>query len=496
MVSFAMQNTTPLFPGFHLQTLRRKPRSQSQKLSDEIATLKQKSFAQLGDCFRNFIPEQSLRPTKSGALSRRRIFSKENTFWAFFSQVLDGDGGCQEVVRKLQAFAAMKSKRLPCSSTAGYCQARKKLDLSSLESILQYTSNQLQIEAEADTGWMHGRRVVVVDGTGISMPDTAENQRVWPQQRHQKPGCGFPQAAICACFCLQTGSLLSYELGNKKSHELPMLRKQWATFEAGDIFLGDKGFCSYFDLSSFKDRDVDSVITLARRLPVTEAESVKVLGDNDLLIHWKKPVRNKASSYSQTDWEGLPETLVLRQIKVSVIQPGFRTQGFYIITTLLDAEKYPASDLADLYFQRWDVELFFRDIKTTMSMDVLRCKTPDMVRKEIVMHWIAYNSLRYLMAEAATTAGERVRRISFKGCVQALRQWEPHLNQAKTSDQEQRRLIRLLYQSIADYRVPERPGRSEPRAVKRRPKNYQLLTVPRHEMKVTPHRGRTHAKVA
>ncbi len=183
-------------------------------------------------------------------------------------------------------------------------------------------------------------------------------------------------------------------------------------------------------------------------------------------------------------------------IKVSVNQPGFRTQGFYIITTLLDAEKYPASDLADLYFQRWDVELFFRDIKTTMSMDVLRCKTPDMVRKEIVMHWIAYNSIRYLMAEAATIADGRVRRISFKGCVQALRQWEPHLNQAKISDQAQPRLIRLLYQSIADYRVPERPGRSEPRAVKRRPKNYQLLTAPRHEMKVAPHRGRTHVKVA
>lgn len=496
MVSFVMHNPTPLFPGFHLQTLRRKPRSASQKLSDEITQLKQKSFANLGECFRKFIPKRYLCPTESGALSRRRIFSKENTFWAFFSQVLDGDGGCQEVVRKLQAFAAMKSKSMPSSSTAAYCQARIKLDLSGLEAILQHTSNQLQIETEPDSGRMNGRRVVVVDGTGVSMPDTAENQRVWPQQRNQKPGCGFPRAAICACFCLQTGSLLSYELGNKKSHELPMLRKQWNTFEPGDIFLGDKGFCSYFDLSNFKDRGVDSVITLARRLPVTEAESVRVIGDDDLLIHWKKPVRNKASSYSQTDWESLPETLLLRQIKVIVDQPGFRTQGFYIITTLLDAEEYPVSDLADLYFQRWDVELFFRDIKITMGMDILRCKTPDMVRKEIVMHWIAYNCIRYLMVEAATTTGERVRRISFKGCVQALRQWEPHLNQARISDQEQRRLIRLLYQSIADYNVPERPGRSEPRAVKRRPKNYQLLTAPRHLMKVTPHRGRTHAKVA
>lgn len=287
-----MQNLTPLFPGFHLQTRRKKPRSASQKLSEEITSLKKKTFSQLGECFRYFIPIQHLRPSESGVLSRRRFFSKENTFWAFFSQVLGKDGGCQEVVRKLQAFAAMKSKALPSSSTAAYCQARSKLDLPSLRSILLHTANQLQDKPHFNP--MNGRRVVVVDGTGVSMPDTIENQLVWPQQRHQKPGCGFPQAAICACFCLQTGALLSHEIGNKKSHELPMLRAQWDTFKPDDIFLGDKGFCSYFDLSNFKDRGVDSVITLARRIPVTEAEAMEILGNDDLLIHWKKPKKTKA----------------------------------------------------------------------------------------------------------------------------------------------------------------------------------------------------------
>jgi len=152
------------------------------------------------------------------------------------------------------------------------------------------------------------------------MPATAENQELWPQQHHQKQGCGFPQASICACFCLQTGTLLSYEIGNKKSHELPMLRKQWSTFNSEDIFLGDKGSCSYYDMFSFKNREVDSVVTLARRKPVTAAESSKILGDNDLLIHWKRPTRNNNSSYSKEGWEGLPETLPLRQIKVTVDQ--------------------------------------------------------------------------------------------------------------------------------------------------------------------------------
>jgi hypothetical protein len=422
------------------------------------------------------------------------VFSKATTFWAFFSQVLDADGGCQEVVRKLQAFAALKANTLPSSSTAAYCQARKKLDRPSLEAILQHTAKWLQATLTLDR--VHGRRVVVVDGTGVSMPDSAANQHVWPQQRNQKPGCGFPQAFLCACFCLRTGALLSYEMGDKKSHELPLMRKQWSTFKPGDIFLGDKGFCSYYDLASLKERGVDSVITLARRLPVAEAEAVKVLGQEDRLIQWKKPGRTHAASYSQEESDRLPDSLVLRQIKVTVPHPGFRVTTFYLITTLLDAKAYPASELADLYFQRWDVELFFRDIKTTMGMDILRCKTPDMGRKEILMHLIVYNGIRCLMGEAAKEKDVRVRRMSFKGSVQALRQWEPHLNQAKISRQERHQLIGHLYESIAGKRVPERPGRSEPRAVKRRPKPYQLLTAPRHEMKEIPHRGKGRAKCA
>ena len=489
-----MQNTTLFIPGFHLPTLRKKRRCARQKMCDEINQLKLKSYSQLSDCFARFIPKHYLAPNARGRSSRHRVFNKENTFWAFLSQVLDNDSGCQEVVRKMQSFMAFNAKKTLSSSTAAYCQARKRLDLDSLHKIYEHTCSQFQ--SKPDPKWLKGRRVIVVDGTGISMPDTAENQHVWPQQRTQKPGCGFPQASICACFCLQTGSLLSYEVGNKKSHELPLLRRQKNTFIAGDIFLGDKGFCSYFDLSSFKDQGVDSVITLARRIPVDEANCCKVLGDNDRLIEWQKPAKNKASSYSVAEWEQLPDRLLLRQIKVMVKQAGFRTQSFHIITTLLDAEHYPADDLADLYLQRWDVELFFRHIKTTMGMDVLRCKTPDMIRKEIVMYFIAYNLIRHLMVNAGNTTNQPIRRMSFKGSLQALRQWEPSLNRAMLPITEQRQLIDLLYQTIANHIVPSRPGRSEPRAVKRRPKQHQLLTAPRHEMILVPHRSKRRAKVA
>jgi len=422
------------------------------------------------------------------------VFSKQNTFWAFCTQVIDADGGCMEVVRKLQSFASLNALKWPASSTSAYCRARSKLRLDELMGIFKHTGKRL--DAMPVRGFLKGRRVIVADGTGVSMPDTPGNQLEWPQQRQQKEGCGFPTARICACFSMETGGMLSFETGNKKSAELPLFRKQWNVFKKDDIFLGDKGFCSYFDLANLKKRGVDSVITLAKRHPVEAGDSHEVLGKNDLLISWEKPVWNKRSAYSRKEWEALPSALRLRQIRVEVSVPGFRVKSFYIITTLTDAEAYTAEDLAELYLQRWNVELFFRDIKTTMGMDVLRCKTPEMVHKEIAMHFIAYNSVRMLMYEAAEERNVDVSRLSFKGALQSLRQWEPHLDRAKASKRERFRILSCLYDSIAENEVPLRPGRSEPRCVKRRPKPYQLLTAARHKIKETLHRSKYHAKTA
>jgi hypothetical protein len=477
-----------------MQTLRKKPRSAQQKLADKIGLLKQKSFKQIGEIFGTFIPQALLKPEPEGVMSRRRLFSKENTFWAFFSQVLDADGGCKEVIRKLQSYASIKGVKVPSSSTSSYCAARKKLNERLLSDILEYTADRL--EEIPEPGLMNNRRVIVVDGTGVSMPDTLENQDVWTQSATQKLGCGFPMARICACFSLKSGALLSYAIGNKKNHEIPLFRRQWNAFKRGDIILGDKAFCSYFDIANLKGQGVDCVDTFARRAPVSAAGSLKKLGPDDLLITWQRPTYNKKLSYSIDEWEKLPEELPLRQIKITVKYPGFRTQKFYIVTTLLDAKRYPAEELAELYFMRWDVELFFRDIKTTMGMDILRCQTPEMIRKEILMHFIAYNCIRRLMCEAAKEVDLKVRIVSFKGSVQALRSWEPHLNQAKISRAERSRLIRDLYEAMTNTPIKQRPGRSEPRCLKRRHKNYQLMTLPRHEMKEAPHRNRYHAEAA
>ncbi len=481
-----MKKTTPLLPGLHLQTLRRKPRSRQRQLVDEIALLKQKNFEQLGQAFGTFIPDRLLSPSEKGQHSRRRLYSKRNTFWAFIGQLFSDDGSCQEVVQKLKAYAALRGLDLPSSGTAAYCRSRTKLSMDDVQAVHQHVVASMEELGVADR-W-HGHRVVVVDGTGASMPDTESNQTVWPQQRHQKPGCGFPTMRLTACFSLHTGALLSYREGSKHSSEIVRLREQIETFRRGDIMLGDKAFCGYRDICERQARGVETVASMCRRMPVKESEAAKRLGPDDLLIRWRRPKKMTGMSTKQV--RELPPYLLLRQTKITVAGAGFRSKTIYLVTTLQDPHKYSASDLADLYFRRWDVELFFRDIKTVMGMDILRCKTPSMIRKELLMYFIAYNCIRRIMYEAAEEAGMPVRLVSFKTSLQTLRSWEPNLNQTRLSHRERFRLISMLYESITQRPLLQRPGRSEPRAVKRRPKGYHLLTKPRHEMLVPSHRNR------
>ena len=484
-----------MLPGFYAPKRGRKSRTPQQVFAAKLASIKEKTFKQIGEIFSPFIPMAALRQGRSGAMSRRRIFTKENTFWAFLGQSLDSDGGCKEVVRKLQSYTSMRGLKMPSSSTASYCAARKKLDENTLYQIFYHTTHWAS--SATASGALNGRRVIVVDGTGVSMPDTAANQAVWPQHSSQKAGCGFPTARICAYFSLENGGLLNYAIGNKKCNELPLFRENWSTFEKGDIFLGDKGFCSYFDIAKLKGRGVDSVVTLARRKPVSKKKCLKELGHEDLLVEWPKPKYNKVLSYSREEWEDLPDRLVMRQIKVQVKEPGFRCKEFYIVTTLLDPEKYLRTDITALYRKRWDVELFLRDIKTTMKFDVLRCQSPEMIRKEILMCFITYNCIRRLMFEAASDSDEdvEVRIISFKGSLQAIRSWESRMGASQLDRHEHLAMMSDLYLALADGKILDRPGRSEPRCLKRRPKPFQLMTRPRHEMKEIPHRNRYRAEI-
>lgn len=268
--------------------------------------------------------------------------------------------------------------------------------------------------------------------------------------------------------------------------ERTLFHAVWEHFSPGDIVLADTGFCSYADYVLLEREGVDSVM-LNHQRRTKGLREVKRLGRNERLVEWFKN-KLRPNWLSKEQWEGLPDTFVVREITVHVDVPGFRTKTLVIATTLRDPNAYPASEIADLYRRRWAIELYFRDIKTSMGADILRCKTPEMVEKELWMHVIAYNLVRALMLEAAQAAKENVARMSFKGTCNAIRNWSPVIAQAQ--EQYRKHLITAMLQSIARNLVPHRPNRTQPRARKRRPKNYQLLTEPRHTFKEVPHRGK------
>lgn len=267
-----------------------------------------------------------------------------------------------------------------------------------------------------------------------------------------------------------------------------LFRGLWDKLDKGDVMLGDRGFCSYAALAGLSQRGIDSVMRLhqARRVSFREGRR---LGKDDRLVTWQKPAQ-RLEAWSREEWEALPESLSLRLIRLYVSTPGFRTRKVTLVTTLTDAVAYPAEAIRALYAQRWEVELHFYQIKILLGLDILRCKSPELIEKETLMHLIAYNLIRLLMQQAAHPCGAELGRISFKGALDTVRHFAAAIHAARATPRKQDALIDEMLATIAADCVPERPGRSEPRAKKRRAKNYHLLTKPRSKMRVPPHRNR------
>lgn len=372
-------------------------------------------------------------------------------------------------------------------NTAAYCKARARLSASSLENISGNIARKIMERQTKDDLW-RGRRVIVIDGSGISMPDTPQNQKAWPQSAHFKPGCSFPVMRIVAMFSLSSGAITAMAKGPLKVDERSLFRKLWNRFEPGDIALADRGLCSLADFFLLKQKGVDSVMRKNQRRSVG-VSIIKRLGKNDRLVLWHK-TSARPDWLSKNQWEKIPDKLVVRELKITVKVKGFRSKTVEVATTLTDQKKYPPAALAELYFRRWMAELYLRDIKTTMGMDILKCKTPEMIEKELWMHVIAYNLVRAVMQQAANSHRLSCECLSFKGSVSTIRQWSPLLSQPQMDDNRRKNLYRIMLYYIAYDTVPYRPFRSEPRAKKRRPKNYQLLNKPRKLFKEIPHRNK------
>jgi hypothetical protein len=417
-----------------------------------------------------FIPPEVFAPAGS---QRDRIFTPWVTFIAFLGQVLSRGSACREAVRRVQAWCVAGKRETPDESTSAYCQARTRLSLGCLRAAQEELGNWIERHGRGTWRWCE-RAVKVLDGCGLSMPDTAQNRARWPYAGGQKPGCGFPTAKLVGLFCLGTGRLIRFAFESWKTHEIPLARQLIAWMEPGEIVLTDRGFCGWGFIALLQRKGVDVVMRAH--------QSRQLKGQR---MSWAKPGRPE-SGWTKSLWSELPQHLQVRIVRLRVAVPGFRTQEVVLVTTLLDEKAYPDEAIAALYRRRWAVELCFRDIKTTLGLDVLRCQSPELVEKEIWLQVIAYNLVRALMLEAAWVHGVELERLSFKGTVDTLRQWTPLFAPSMFAFKRARaELLRV----IAADPVPLRPNRFEPRARKRRPKSYQLLTVPRAQMAVSPSRA-------
>ncbi len=406
-----------------------------------------------------------------GHVWRDRILDPATTVHLFVLQILHGNTACPHVPR-LGGIA--------CSGEA-YCQARQRLPLQVLKYLLRALSQHLSVSAMLDDGRWHGHRTFLVDGSSAAMPDTPALQKAFGQPSAQKPGCGFPVMHLLALFHATTGFLLDIVAAPLRTHDMSRVDQVHPDLQAGDILVGDRGFCSFAHLALLAARGVFGVFRVhqkqivdfrphrrtaskrshkQKRRGLPTSRWLRRLGRHDQLVEYIKP-KARPTWLSEEAYSALPQSITVRELRFHIAQRGCRTRVITLATTLLDDTRYLKTDLTELYGQRWQIETNFRHLKQTLRMEVLHCKTVEGVLKELMVYALVYNLVRLVMLEAARRQQVAVARISF---IDAVRWLADAIHSAAELH------LRL---------VPPRPGRFEPRAVKRRPKEYDRLNQPR-----------------
>jgi hypothetical protein len=443
--------------------------SKGTQLLTQISAFRARFAQSVGTMLSEVISQEQLKEYVTAEVGNYRDtkFNPIQTMVMFIEQVLSADQSCDDAVSRERS-AQVARGEVACSSNNGsYCGARTRLPVALLMRIGKEVGEQLVEKQPAEWLW-RGRRINLVDGATVSMPDTPENQAVYPQNRQQKRGLGFPLARIVAVISLSCGAVLDWAIEaceGKLTGETALLWNLTQNLKRGDVLIADRCYAGYFMIAWLMQHGVDVVIRQHQRRH-TDFRRGQRLGKQDHVVHWLRPQRS--SWMDQDIYMTMPETLTMREIRVG---------GWTIVSTFTDAKEVSKAELHILYQLRWHVELDIRSIKSVMQMDVLRCKSPEMVRKEIAVHFAAYNLVRTVMAQAADRHHVLPRSLSFKGALQELRAFGTALTGCAPEVFSNR--CATLLAGIAQRKIPYRPGRVEPRAIKRRPKPHALLTKPR-----------------
>lgn len=445
------------------------PKSRVQVLVDKYSS-------SLGLPFQKLLPESFIAEAidEEKIKYRQRIFSPIVTIWAFLSQVLEPDKTCHNAVSRIISWLAREGLEIPSEDNSAYCQARKRLPEKLLKKLFINVGNELESKTTPEDNWC-GRQVKVLDASTVSMPDTIDNQKAYPQPSSQKVGCGFPLAKIMVLFSITTGAAIEIVIDVFKTHDIKLARVLYNYLNPGDIALGDRAFCAYSDIYFLQKQSCDAIFRKHQGRK-NQIKKGKRIGPCDCLVTWQKP-KSCPKGLSKEEFDSLPPNLLLREVHYYICIPGYRTKQVTLITTLLDIQLYPTLELVKIYELRWDVELNLKHLKTTLGMDILRGKAPAMVRKEIYIHLLAYNLLRTLMWQSGKQKEVNPLRISLQGTRHHLNNFISELKDATPINRE--RLYQIMLKLIAHKLLPSRPARVEPRVRKRRPKSYPLMQQPR-----------------
>jgi len=453
-----------------------------------VETLRERLSNSIGLPFSDILPEDMIQQTleEENIKYRKRLYDPIITLWAFIRQVLDPDKSCKNAVSFVLSILCDSEEALPSSDTGAYCKARKRLSLNFIIRLFRKTGKTIHQKASDGFLWCN-RHVFLVDGSTFSMYDTPENQQEYPQAKNQHEYHGFPVARILGIFCLATGALIDAAIGSLCISEISLFRMLCSRLNPGDVALGDKLFGSYGDIALLSQRGIDSVFRM-HHLRKTDFRKGKRLGSKgvyDHLVTWKRPgkgtLRLAPELYAQ-----LPETMLVREIRYFINIKGFRTEKVTLVTTLLDHHVYTYELLAELYGFRWQVEIDLRHLKTTMQMEHLQSKTPEMVRKEFYVHLLAYNLIRATLWEAGIKHNVHPLRLSYKGAIQHVLSFVPILA-IISAIMKDRNIVYGIYgvmlTIISQGKLLERPFRVEPRMVRAKKRQFPRLKRPRQEIR-------------
>lgn len=478
----------PLLTGFPKTLIANSKRKHQAEVRRLRESLRNESLCGYAVMFADVLPTEFLH--EIDRTQRNRHFGFQPVFWAWFAQIVEGNASCSKSVALIQSWCRSQGLPIPSSDTSSYCKGRQRLDESFLDAIAGRVGSYLETRTR-DVDLWHGMTLKAIDGSSVKLTDTNQNQLKFPQPSVQKRGCGFPVMSVAGLINLSHGGWEAMTTGPVYEHDLAMARRMLTHIHADDLILGDRMYCSYRFFAEVRERGAHLLTRLhqAREVKLDWRKGRKI-SPHERLVTWTRPTFSAAqNTMTREQWEALPESMEVRLIRLGYEDRTGRRRTMTVATTLTDAEAHNGGELHALYARRWEIELRLRDIKTSLGFELLNVKTPEMARKTMIMLRIAYNLMRVLMQRAASEREVPVGAMSFKESIDLVTSIHESFRNLSRKPRKRASLMTFLIEMLAHRVLDHRPGRTEPRAIKKRPKPFPLLTAPRHEFIEIPHRS-------